>query len=132
MTRKDLMQIRILNNEIASWKKELLELEEESAIGSPAFDQPSAQAVGKVSSPTENRALKLAEKKEAIEELERKVEDKRIEIIQYLQTVDDSLLRQIILHRCIKGLSWRRTAIEIGGGNTEDGLRMIFNRAYPN
>lgn len=131
MTRKKLIEIRRLNQEILAWKRELLELEEESVISSPQFDQPSAAPTGKFNSATENRALKLAERKEAIEKLELKIEEERIEIIEYLSTVEDTLLRQIILHRCLKGRSWQRVAFEIGGGNTADGLRMIFNRAFP-
>ena len=125
------MQIRNLNKEILCWKRELLELEEESTVSSPKFDEPTAISPGKFNSTVENRAVMLAEKKAAIERLEERVERERIEILEYLQTVNDTILRQIILYRCLRGYSWQRVATEIGGGNTADGLRMIFNRNFP-
>ena len=47
---------------------------------------------------------------------------------RFIQSIDDSQMRQIMTLRYINGLSWRQVAMSIGGGNTEDGVRMMHNR----
>lgn len=63
--------------------------------------------------------------------LERRLEElmeKREEIEEYISTIPDSLIRQILSLRYINGLSWKQVAAHIGGGNTADSVRMIHNR----
>lgn len=47
---------------------------------------------------------------------------------EFIASVDDSRMRRIINLRFIEGLSWNKVADRIGGGNTEDSIRMAFNR----
>ena len=53
-----------------------------------------------------------------------------VEINEFVEDIDDSLLRQIIVLRHVNGLSWRQVAREIGGGNTADGVRMLHDRYF--
>jgi hypothetical protein len=46
----------------------------------------------------------------------------------YISTIKDTLTRQIFFERCIKGKSWAAVAVAVGGGNTADGVRKIFDR----
>ncbi|MDR0738929.1 MAG: helix-turn-helix domain-containing protein [Oscillospiraceae bacterium] len=46
----------------------------------------------------------------------------------YIQSVDDSLIRQIIMYRFICCFSWIKIACNIGGGNTADGVRIKLAR----
>ena len=46
----------------------------------------------------------------------------------YINDIDDSLVRQIFTLRYINGLEWRQVAVSIGGNNTADSVRMIHNR----
>lgn len=50
------------------------------------------------------------------------------EINKYIDRIDDSLIRQIIMLRYINGLTWEQVAEQVGGNNTADGVRMIHNR----
>ena len=50
------------------------------------------------------------------------------DVEQFLTTITDSRMRRIINLRFIDGLSWNNVADKIGGGNTEDSIRMAFNR----
>lgn len=50
------------------------------------------------------------------------------QVEEFIANVDDSRMRRIINLRFIEGLSWNKVADHIGGGNTEDGVRMAFNR----
>jgi hypothetical protein len=53
----------------------------------------------------------------------------REKIKNYIATVPDSLIRQILtLLRYLKGLSWQKAANHIDGGNTADSLRKMHNR----
>lgn len=54
--------------------------------------------------------------------------DLREELEEYIDTVPDSLVRQILSLRYINGLNWNQVAAHVGGGNTADGVRMIHNR----
>lgn len=47
---------------------------------------------------------------------------------EYINRIDDSLIRQIIALRYINGLTWNQVAAHIGGGNTPDSVRMLHNR----
>lgn len=47
---------------------------------------------------------------------------------RYIADIPDSLTRQIFTLRFINGLTWYQVAMHIGGGNTEDSVRMACNR----
>lgn len=66
-----------------------------------------------------------------IGELEHKkaaCEQKRTDAVRYIASVSDSITRQAMELRYIDGYGWMRAAMEIGGGNTADGLRMRVYR----
>lgn len=50
------------------------------------------------------------------------------DVLDFIDSVDDSRMRLIISYRIIEGYSWNEVADAIGGGNTEDSVRMAFNR----
>lgn len=125
MTREELEQIYYLHRELRMWEQELERLRCRSLVRSP---QPNTGS----SSGTSDKVGDLAEKRT---DLERLVEAKREEIQQsrdkavaYIYGIPDSLIRQIVYYRCVSLFGWRRVAYEIGGNNTPDGVRMIYNR----
>ena len=48
--------------------------------------------------------------------------------MQYINSIDDSYLRQVIFLRDISLLPWETVAAEMGGDNTADGMRMFYKR----
>ena len=50
------------------------------------------------------------------------------EIEEYINTIDDSLTRQILSLRYVNGLTWEQVAASIGGGNTADSVRKVAER----
>lgn len=56
--------------------------------------------------------------------------EKLSDVEEYISGIPDSHLRLIIRLRVIDGKTWRQVANEIGGNNTEDGVRMTFKRFY--
>lgn len=50
------------------------------------------------------------------------------EITGFISSIDDPQVRLIFYKRHIELKTWTKAAIEIGGGNTSDGVRMMYNR----
>lgn len=71
-----------------------------------------------------------ADIKALIEEYRNRIELKRREVYQYISELDDALVEMIILYRCINLCTWDQVAANIGGGNTADSVRMVFNRHF--
>ena len=125
MTKSDLEQIYYLNRELKLWETELERVRCNSLVGSPLPGNSHGSGVSD----------KVADRAERIIELENRIIAKRDEIqrlrdeaVEYIYSIPDSLTRQIIYYRCVSLMSWRRVAYEVGGNNTPDGVRMIYNR----
>ena len=125
MTKSELEQIYYLNRELKLWETELERVRCKSLVGSPLPGNSHGSGVSD----------KVADRAERIIELENRIIAKRDEIqrlqdeaIAYIESIPDSLTRQIIYYRCVSLMSWRRVAYEVGGNNTPDGVRMIYNR----
>ena len=125
MTKSDLEQIYYLNRELKMWETELERVRCKSLVGSPLPGNSHGSGVSD----------KVADRAERIIELENRIIAKRDEIqrlrdeaVEYIYSIPDSLTRQIVYYRCVSLMSWRRVAYEVGGNNTPDGVRMIYNR----
>ena len=125
MTKSDLEQIYYLNRELKMWETELERVRCKSLVGSPLPGNSHGSGVSD----------KVADRAERIIELENRIIAKRDEIqrlrdeaVEYIYSIPDSLTRQIIYYRCVSLMNWRRVAYEVGGNNTPDGVRMIYNR----
>lgn len=59
--------------------------------------------------------------------LEKYVREK-VEVEEFINKIDDVLIQQIFVLRFVEGYKWFRVAMEIGGGNTEDSVRMACKR----
>ena len=127
MTKKELSQIYYLSNEIDMWRKELNRLETMSLIPSQEITGMPFVPGGK-SDKTGNLASKKADIKAKIEELQAQVVEEYSKLMNYIQTIDDSMIRQVIYHRCILCMQWGQVARHVGGGNSPDGLRKMLDR----
>lgn len=70
----------------------------------------------------------LYARKATLSELEMELLETLNEVETFISSVEDSHMRRIINLRFIENLSWNKVADRIGGGNTEDSIRMSFNR----
>jgi len=136
MTKKELKQLRYLNKEIELLQKQIANAEylveknmaHDVVEGSnPVWPyQAKTFHIEGIAVPEYERRVKRLRKK-----LQRRLNelmDKREEIEEYIETVPDSLIRQIITLRYVNGLSWKQIAAHIGGGNTADSARKMCNR----
>lgn len=51
------------------------------------------------------------------------------EVEEFISSISDPLVRQIVVLRVVDGRSWRDIAQIVGGDNSEDSVRMMFNRS---
>ena len=70
----------------------------------------------------------LYARKATLELLEIDLVEKTNDVEKFIASVDDSRVRRIINLRFLESKSWNEVADAIGGGNTENSVRMIFNR----
>ena len=69
-------------------------------------------------------------RKNTLKTLELEILRQLSEIEEFIKSLSDSYLRQIVTLRVIKGLTWLEVAEKVGGGNTEDSVRMMYNRCF--
>ena len=124
MTNADLKQIYYICKEIKLCEAELRELKHSSLTGSRIDGMPKSGRGDKVA----DRAIRIADLEAKIERLQDKMLDAQLEIWDFIDTIDDSMIRQIIIYKHIKLMSWTKTAHKIGGGNTADSCRMAYKR----
>lgn len=129
MTRKEMMQAYYIHEEILMWQKRLKDLRESCGVGSPGFEKKGKAK--KASDPTGDIGAERAEIEKLISSKIKHLKKIEKEIIAYIVSLDDSVMRQICLYRCIDFKSWQAVANKIGGGNTCDSVRKKFNREFP-
>ena len=125
MTKQELSQLYYLNREIEIEKRRLEELE--SAATSMTTKITGLPHVSGTSRKVENYAILIAEQRELVE---LKVKQSIIEynrLNRYINSIDDSFIRQILSLRYVNRLSWNQIAHHIGG-NTADSVRKTHDR----
>ena len=126
MTNKELSQFYYLKKEIRSYQQKIKELESRSTYCSNLITGlPNASnitdRVGKYAIQLANiKCLLNLEIKKCLRELDK--------LERYIEEVDDSLVRQIIMYRFIICYNWRKTAQIIGGNNKPESLRKKLYR----
>ena len=125
MTRKELEQIYYLHRELRMWEQELERLRGRSLVQSP---QPNASHGSGTSDKVGDRGDKSVDLERLIADKREEIQQQRDRAVAYIYGIPDSLTRQIVYYRCVSLFSWRRVAYEVGGNNTEDGVRMIYSR----
>lgn len=131
MTRERLSQIYYLEKEQKMWEEKLRELEAASLIkGQEITGMPFANT-----GENSDKVMSLVVRKQTIatiiEEIQERIDEQKEEIYEYINTIDDSLLRQIVVYRCVSCMNWVQVAIRIGGGNTAESVRKIYERSIP-
>lgn len=128
MTREEVSQIYYLNREIRKLQHNLEELRG-SGLQSPKIDgMPKAQ--GRTGSPTERQGVAEADLELQIEALLSEVKRKQREIFEYIGSVEDSMIRMIIIFRCVDLCTWEQVAKNIGGPMTAEAARKAFVRHF--
>ena len=126
MTREELKQIYYLNKEVKMWQKELERLQCMSLIKRQQIT--GMPHVPGVSDKVGDLAATMADIEAIIRGKLAEIQIQRRKIIEYINSIDDSLLRQITFLRNVSCMTWEQVAASIGGGNTPDSVRKMYNR----
>ena len=66
---------------------------------------------------------------EGVEEEEKKELRRRIaRITRWIDKIEDPMIHDVFEYRFVRGFTWAKVSHRIGGGNTEDGVRMMVKR----
>ena len=132
MNKKQLKQLRYLKAEIKLLREQIEDMEfiivTDKVKGSDKrypYIERSFVITGFDADEYRRKTEKLRRK------LQRRVDDLIdlvAEINEYVESIDDSLIRQIITLRHVNGLTWDQVAASIGGGNTGDSVRKMHDR----
>lgn len=132
MRKHQLKQLRHLKSEIKLLKKQIEDLDytitSDVVRGSMPYFPYIEQKI-------RITGISYDDYKRRLSRLRRRLQrrlDELMELVEetneYIHTIDDSLIRQILSLRYINGLTWEQVAAHIGGGNTADSVRMMHNR----
>ena len=126
VTKEELKQIYYINKEIIMWKKELERLECKSLVkGQELSDMPRGSGI---SDKTADMAIEKAEIKIIINGKLAEIQVQRKRIMNYINSIDDSLLRQIMFLRNVSCMSWNQIANELG--SNENCVKQIYSRHF--
>lgn len=125
MTKQELSQLYWLNREIAVHRDRLAELEAAATCSTARIT--GLPHVSRVSDKTA-LAAEIADLRALVQAMADRAVTEYGRLTRYIAQVDDSLVRQILTLRYIQGMPWFKVAQKIGGGNTEDSVRMAHNR----
>ena len=128
ITKSNLNRIYYLSRELEMWKRRLQELEADIPPNSKPNDGMPHANTNAVKSPTEDKAIKLAELAEKIKEQVIRIETAKLEMEALILQMEDPILKQAIEYHCIKLMSWKDTAAHIGGSQTPEGIRKLYSR----
>ena len=134
MTRQELKQLRHLKREIELLQDQIVNLESEIVTDKVRGSDPRHPYTEKSFYITgfahEEHSRKMKRLKERLQRRVDDLMDLRAEIIEWVEGIEDSLLRQIIILRHVNGLGWRQVAREIGGRNTAESIRKLHDRYF--
>lgn len=127
MTLAELKQYAYIKKEIESYQRKLGELE--YLLSSPSGPNLSGMPSGGT---TESKTERLViQKDEILGKLNSRyisLQNKRVEIEDFIYGIDDALLRLIFSLRFIDLKSWNQVAIAVGGANTAHSVRALCYR----
>jgi len=143
LTKKELSQLFYLNREIKQLqhKKQLLESDLKQLNTTVGCVQASQMQIPFKLHSVKVEGIAITDRKKWLKikaeltDVKKLIELKSEQLVckynrlnRYIQSVDDSLIRQILELRFIEGLNWNKVADGIGGNNTEDSIKKACYR----
>jgi hypothetical protein len=126
MTNRELNQLHYIKREKLMWQRKLDKINNRSTVASPIITGMPRSTVTR--NALEDDTVEKVEIETIIKGLRAKAQRQEREILKYINSIDDSFIRQIMVHRHIDCMSWVGVAMEMGGGNTADGVRKAHDR----
>ena len=131
MTLKELNELRDMRFHIKRLKRRIAEIESLAFPQSPRTDkEPGGAHSG--GSKTEIVVENAEQHKATLCELKEDYERRVSELEREIYTLDDEHIKAILISRFVDAKSWLQVAMEIGGDNTADAVRMACFRFLQN
>lgn len=128
MTKEDLDKVYMISKEINMWQSEIDKIRATIGANGQQINGMPFQNTNEVHSTVEDKALQLYEIEKILAEKKQSLNEVKEECISYILGHKDTVIRQVLYHRCLGGLSWRRVAKELGEGYTDESVRQIYHR----
>ena len=126
MTKEELKQIYYINGEIKMWQRELERLQCKSLVkGQEITDMPRGSGI---SDKVADLAIERTEVEVIINGKLAEIQVQRKKIMDYINSIDDSLLRQIMFFRNVSCMSWNQVARELG--KTDNCVKQTYSRHF--
>lgn len=128
MTKEELKQIYYLNKEIKMWQRELERIRCKSLVkGQEITGMPF---VSGTSDKVGDMAVEKAEIETVIKGLLAKIQLQRKCILEYIESIDDPEMRQILYLRSVSCMNWYQIAKELGEGYSADAVKQRYYRHF--
>lgn len=142
MTIRELEQLKFLKGEAAMLQSQIDDLQQQidsyivrDCVKASSAEFPYTAHTLSLRGFSEDARDAVWEDRKQLIDLRRDLQKKRDErnaeydrLTRYIQSVDDSLIRQIMTYRFVNGASWRKTARRIGMGYTEESAKKAVYR----
>ena len=136
MNKQELSQLKFLNKEIDLLKKQISEIKPgyvmDLVTGSSKHYPYTAHSIKIEGIDIKEYDRKIKRLKNQLQRRLDEVMDKRAEIEEFIETLDDSMTRQIIALRYISGFSWEQVTSHMGSGYTVDCIKKHHERFLKN
>ncbi len=134
MTKNDLSQLRAMKKEIELLQESLKDIKPEyvsdMVIGSSKHFPYTAHPIKIEGIDVESYNAK---RQRLIRQIRRRMDELLDAVLQaeaFIETVEDSLVRQIITLRYVRACTWEEVAAKMGGGNSTSAVRMQHDRYF--
>lgn len=127
MSKEELKEIFFINKELGMWENELEKLQMQSlAINQQITGMPKGS--GGKSDRVAELAITTCEIEELIQSKMLEIQREKKRIMEFIDQIQDSQVRQIVFLRNVSCKTWDEISIDIGGYNSADGVRKIYTR----
>lgn len=114
MTREGLKKVYLIDKEIEMLEKELDRIRQQSLMKSKKITGMPFANTNETGDPTAELATKVIEAQEEIIQYKIQLEKERLELIKYIRSIKDPLLRMIVHYRCVDCYNWQKIADILG------------------
>lgn len=126
-------EIKDLRRRIEKIKDRLKKIEKETVIDSVTGTRKdgtfgSIRIEGYPYADYNKRSMKLRLYMAQLEKAEAELLEMTGEVERFINSIEDSHIRQIVRYRVVDGMTWREVAKNIGGRNNEENVKKAFHR----
>lgn len=136
MTRDRLDQYLALKKETALLEREIDLLRERSAevvtdvVSGSSSSYPYTRRTFSISGLCVKDLERLEGRMQRLRDRKQRISNEADEIDHFIDQVTDSQMRQILYLKYLRGFSWRQVARQLGGRNTEEGVKKACYRFF--